>query len=193
MSRTRTFNIDDARVSREFLEQQQTDVKRTMNASEQALQAFVGSHGGVRLPDQSRAAAERLATIEAGSGRGHQQPQDGPGASRRLCAKRSRVRSDREARPLPAPRMSSPEVERLRNELSKLESALLELRQKYTEEHPRIQLVKNRIEELTNSLGGALKDSVASTPTAAVPAAERFNFSEQVITLESTHSLPGGS
>ena len=65
MSRTRTFNIDDSRVSREFLEQQLTDVKRTMNVSEQALQAFVASHGGVRLPDQSRAAADRLASIEA--------------------------------------------------------------------------------------------------------------------------------
>jgi uncharacterized protein involved in exopolysaccharide biosynthesis len=65
MARTRTFNIDDARVSREFLEQQLTDIKRSMNASEQAMQAFVGSRGGVRLPDQSRAAAERLAQTEA--------------------------------------------------------------------------------------------------------------------------------
>ena len=65
MSRTRTFNIDDARVSREFLEQQLTDVKRTMNLSEQALQAFVASHGGVRLPDQSKAAADRLGQTEA--------------------------------------------------------------------------------------------------------------------------------
>ena len=62
---------------------------------------------------------------------------------------------------------------------------------KYTEEHPRIQLVKNRIDELTNSLGGALKDSVPSTPLAsAVPAAERVNFSEQLIGLEATyHSM----
>ena len=62
---------------------------------------------------------------------------------------------------------------------------------KYTEEHPRIQLVKNRIDELTNSLGGALKDSVPSTPLAsAVPAAERVNFSEQLISLEATyHSM----
>ena len=65
MSRTRTFNIDDARVSREFLEQQLTDVKRTMNVSEQSLQAFVASHGGVRLPDQSKAAADRLGQTEA--------------------------------------------------------------------------------------------------------------------------------
>ena len=65
MSRTRTFNVDDARVSREFLEQQLTDVKRTMNLSEQSLQAFVASHGGVRLPDQSKAAADRLGQTEA--------------------------------------------------------------------------------------------------------------------------------
>jgi capsular exopolysaccharide synthesis family protein len=188
MSRTRTFNIDDARVSREFLEQQQTEVKRTMNASEQALQAFVGSHGGVRLPDQSRAAADRLATIEAGLA---EDISNRKMAQARLEALREKVEGQkRSGAPTAVPRMSSPEVERLRNELSKLESTLLELRTKYTEEHPRIQLVKNRIDELTNALGSALKDSVATTPTAAVPAAERVNFSEQIITLESTlHSL----
>src|ERR671923_238331 len=65
MARTRTFNIDDARVSREFLEQQVTEVKAAMNAREQALQAFTAARGGMRLPDQSRAAADRLAQTEA--------------------------------------------------------------------------------------------------------------------------------
>ena len=64
MARTRTFNIDDARVTREFLEQQLTDVKRTMNTSEQALQGFVASHGGMRLPDQSKATVDRLGQTE---------------------------------------------------------------------------------------------------------------------------------
>ncbi|HZM26377.1 MAG TPA: Wzz/FepE/Etk N-terminal domain-containing protein, partial [Gemmatimonadales bacterium] len=191
MSRTRTFNIDDARVSREFLEQQLTDVKRTMNLSEQSLQAFVASHGGVRLPDQSKAAADRLGQTEAALA---EAVSNRKMVETRLTGLREKVEGQK--RPgdkagSPAPRLSSPEVERLRNELAKLESSLLELRMKYTEEHPRIQLVKNRIDELTNSLGGALKDSVPSTPLAsAVPAAERVNFSEQLIGLEATyHSM----
>ena len=98
MSRTRTFNIDDARVSREFLEQQLTDVKRTMNVSEQSLQAFVASHGGVRLPDQSKAAADRLGQTEAALAEAIEQPEDGRDPSRRPSARRSRVRSGRATR-----------------------------------------------------------------------------------------------
>ena len=36
-------------------------------------------------------------------------------------------------------------------------------------------------------LGGALKEAWLDPLAAAVPAAERLNFSDQVITLESTH------
>jgi capsular exopolysaccharide synthesis family protein len=191
MSRTRSFNIDDARVSREFLEQQLTDVKRTMNLSEQSLQTFVGSHGGVRLPDQSKAAADRLGHTEAAL---TEAVSNRKMVETRLMALREKVEGQKRPADKSTPvaaRPSSPDVDRLRNELAKLEASLLELRMKYTEEHPRIQLVKNRIDELTSSLGGVLKDSVVSTPLAsAVPAAERVNFSEQLIGLEATyHSM----
>lgn len=189
MSRTRTFNIDDARVSREFLEQQLTDVKRTLNASEQALQSFVSSHGGVRLPEQSRATADRLGAIEARLAEAV--------SNRKMVETRReglREKVDGQKRPgiaAPASRTCSPDIDRLRNQLSQLESSLLDLRMRFTEEHPRVQLVKNRIDELTNLLAGALKDCVVSIPSpSAVPPAERLNFSDQVIALESTyHSM----
>jgi len=189
MSRTRTFNIDDARVSREFLEQQLTDVKRTLNASEQALQSFVSSHGGVRLPEQSRATADRLGAIEARLAEAV--------SNRKMVETRReglREKVDGQKRPgvaAPASRTCSPDIDRLRNQLSQLESSLLDLRMRFTEEHPRVQLVKNRIDELTNLLAGALKDCVVSVPSpSAVPPAERLNFSDQVIALESTyHSM----
>jgi capsular exopolysaccharide synthesis family protein len=84
--------------------------------------------------------------------------------------------------------MSSPEVERLRTQLTQLESSLLDLRTKYTEEHPRIRVVKNRIDELMQLLGGALKDSVVVTgASTSIPAAERVNFADQLIALEATY------
>jgi capsular exopolysaccharide synthesis family protein len=80
------------------------------------------------------------------------------------------------------------DIERLRAQLTQLETSLLELRTKYTEEHPRIRVVKGRIDEVMHALGGALKDSVVTTPSAAaVPAVERANFAEQLITLEATY------
>src|SRR6185369_16725099 len=191
MARTRTFNIDDARVSREFLEQQVTDVKRSLNASEQGLQTFVSAHGGVRLPDQSRAAADRLAITEAALAEvvtSQKMLQTRLDALLEKVDGQKRSTTDPKGSMSAAARMSSPEVERLRAQLTQLESSLLELRTKYTEEHPRIRVVKSRIEELMQLLGGALKDSVVvSAAPAAVPAAERVNFAEQLIALEATY------
>jgi tyrosine-protein kinase Etk/Wzc len=188
MARTRTFNIDDARVSREFLEQQVTEVKAAMNAREQALQAFTAARGGMRLPDQSRAAADRLAQTEAALA---EVVTSQKMLQTRLDALREKVDGQKRSsdpKVVAAARMASPEVERLRAQLIQLESSLLDLRTKYTEEHPRIRLTKARIDEIMHTLGGALKDVVPATPVAsAVPPAERVNFSEQLIALEATY------
>ena len=184
MSRTRTFNRDDARVSREFLEQQLTDVKRTMGVSDQAFQLFVSSHGGIRLPDQSRAAADRLGAIEA---RLAESVVNRKIVETRREALREKLEGQKRAGTATS-RMCTTDLERSRNQLSQLESSLLDLEMRYTPEHPRIQLVKNRIDELTNLLAVALKECVVSTPLpSAVPAAERLSFSDQVIALEATH------
>jgi tyrosine-protein kinase Etk/Wzc len=186
MARTRTFNVDDARVSREFLEQQLTDVRRSLQSSEHALQTFVAARGGVRLPEQARASADRLALTEASLVEAE--------SSRRMLQTRLdglREKVDGQKRPgdpKGAPvfaRLGSPEVERMRTQLAQLEASLLDLQMKYTEEHPRIRIVKDRIAEITHSLRGVLKDSVPATPApTAVPPAERVNFSEQLIALE---------
>jgi polysaccharide biosynthesis transport protein len=189
MARTRTFNMDDARVSREFLEGQVGDVKRTLNGSEQLLQSFVAARGGVRLPDQSRVAAERLATTEASLA---EVVANQKMLQARLDGLREKVdgqkRQDSKMAAAPLPRMTSPEVERLRTQLTQLEVQLLDLRTKFTEEHPRIRNVKARMEEIMHSLGGALKDTVPANPApGAVPPAERVNFAEQLIALEATY------
>ena len=190
MTRTRSFNIDDARVTREFLEQQFTDVKRSLQVAEQAFQTFVASRGGIRLPEQSRVTAERLAVAEAGLAEAE--------SSRKMLQTRLealRDKLDGQKRPGDTKgvslRVSAPEVDRLRTQLGQLEASLFELRTRYTEEHPRIRVVKERIEEITHGLRGTLKDTVASTPSAAaVPPAERVNFSEQIIDIEATyHSM----
>ena len=188
IARTRTFNIDDSRVSREFLEQQVKEIKRTMNASEQALQAFIASRGGIRLPEQSRATADRLAHTEAQLA---ELAVNQKMLQTRLDALREKVDGQKRAADsragAAAPRHSA-DVERLRNQLTQLESSLLDLRTKYTEEHPRIRLVKARIDEIVHVLGGTLKETVAATPSpGAVPPAERVNFSEQLIALEATY------
>jgi succinoglycan biosynthesis transport protein ExoP len=187
MARTRTFNIDDARVSREFLEQQVGDVKRTLKASEQALQSFVVAHGGVRLPDKARVTADQLTSAEAGLA---EAATNRKMLQTRLDALREKIGSQKRSGDSSKissgePRVLSQDVQRLRNQFAQLEASLLDLRAKYTEEHPRIRVIKDRLDELRRQLGDAVKDSVVTTPAAiSVPTEERVNFAEQLVALE---------
>jgi capsular exopolysaccharide synthesis family protein len=96
-----------------------------------------------------------------------------------------------QAAPAPAPVTASGEVKRLRDQLAQLEKSLIDLRTKYTEEHPRVALVKERIAEIQRDLGNAVKDSTVITVSpGAVPPAERVNFGQQVVALEtSLHAM----
>ena len=65
LARTRSFNLDDARVSREFLEHQVADLRKTLDASEGSLRIFTAGHGGVKVPEQSKATVDQLAQAES--------------------------------------------------------------------------------------------------------------------------------
>jgi capsular exopolysaccharide synthesis family protein len=195
VARTRTFNIDDARVSREFLEQQLADVKRSLQTSEQSLQSFVTAHGGIRVPERSSLDAAQLARTESELAEIQTSRKM---LHARLEALREKVdvqKRSQELRPsaaaAPPARVVSAEVQRLRTQLVQLESSLLELRTRYTQEHPRVRLVVDRIDEIRRQLGDAVKDTVSTTPaTAAVPPAERVNFADQLVALEAAyHSM----
>lgn len=191
LSRTRSFNVDDARVSREFLEQQFADVRKSLTTSEEALRGFVASRGGVKIPDRSQATVSQLGQAETALAEVE--------SNRRMLEVRLQSLRDKLANqkpgPTPAapppPRVVLPEIQRLRAQLAQLETTLLELRTKYTEEHPRVVLVTGRIAEVQRQLGDVVKETTPATPApASVPPAERVNFTEQVLALEtSLHAL----
>jgi polysaccharide biosynthesis transport protein len=185
LARTRSFNIEDSRVTREFLEQQVADVKKGLQRSEETLRAFTVEHGGVRVPEQSQATTTRLAHAGAALA---EVTANRKMTEVRLQSLRAKVESQKGG-PMPAapapPQSVPPEVQRIRHQLSQLEAALLELRLKYTDEHPRIVLVKNQIAELKTQLTAAVKDTMpAKASPDVVPPGERADFSEQVVALE---------
>jgi tyrosine-protein kinase Etk/Wzc len=188
LARTRSFNIDDARVTREFLEQQVADVRKTLQASEDALRQFTAANGGVRIPEQSQTTVARLGQAQTALGE--------VSANRRmletrLAGLREKLASQPPSVAPPPPRAPSATVQRLRDQLTKLETALIELRTKYTDEHPRVILVREQIADVQRDLAAAVKESTPAVPAgSAVPATERVNFSEQVLMLEtSLHSM----
>ena len=185
MARTRSFNIDDTRVTREFLEQQLNDVRKSLSLHEQELQTFLARHGGVKIPEKSQATVTQLSQVESAlteveSNRRMLQT--------RLEGLRQKLETQRQSAPQGAPvapRGVSPEIQRLRSQLAQLESSLIDQRARFTDEHPRVRQIKDRIAELKAQLGDVVKDTVP-IGAAGVPAAERVNFAEQLIALESS-------
>src|SRR6267143_5415741 len=186
MARTRSFNIDDKRVTREFLEQQLADVRKTLSLTEQELQTFVARHGGVKIPERSQATVAQLAQVESALSEVESSRRM---LQARLEGLRQKVEVQRQSAPAAAapapPRTVSPDIQRLRSQLAQLESSLLEQRARFTDEHPRVRQLKDRIAELKAQLGDAVKDTVP-LGAAGVPVAERVNFAEQLIALESS-------
>jgi flagellar hook-basal body complex protein FliE len=65
VTRTRSFNIDDAKSTREYLTQQSGQVNEALNNSETTLSQFTLSKGGVRVPDRFAETARHLSQLES--------------------------------------------------------------------------------------------------------------------------------
>ncbi|MGH7390710.1 MAG: GumC family protein [Candidatus Rokuibacteriota bacterium] len=187
LSRTRTFNIDDTRTSREFLEQQLADIKKTARENDDALRGFMNAHGGVAVPERAKTTIAQLSQAEQDLGEVETNRRM---IQTRLAALREKFEAQKkQAVPAPAAapepkREPAPEVQRHRRLLAQLEGQLLDLRTRFTDEHPRVVLIRSRIAEVQRQLGDAVKETVTPVAAAAVPPAERIDFAQQVVTME---------
>src|SRR5215813_257556 len=133
LSRTRSFNIDDSRTSREFLQQQMKEVTKSVTSSDEALRAFTASHGGLKIPEQSQSVVTRLSQAETALAEVEANRKI---AETRLQAMKTKMASEASA-PAPRPAVTpttprpsasaavTPKVQQLRLQLTKLEAQLL--------------------------------------------------------------------
>src|SRR5439155_7384815 len=63
-ARTRSFNVDDAKTTREYLAQQGAQVGEALQTSEKSFQEFTMAKGGIKLPDRVGDIAARLNQLE---------------------------------------------------------------------------------------------------------------------------------
>ena len=187
LSRTRAFNVDDARVTREFLEQQAAEVKKGVESSEEGLRSFVTTHGGIKLPERTQAAVMQLSQTETSLA---EVETNRKMLEIRLKGLRAKVEAQPKAPPSAAPAAPTApplEIQRLRTQLSQLEATLLELRTKFTDQHPRVGLVQGRIAEVRAQLGDVVRETTPVSPAAgAVPPGDRVNFTEQLVLVEAS-------
>jgi succinoglycan biosynthesis transport protein ExoP len=192
VSRTRSFNVEDSKTTREFLEQQQSQIGKTLGGAEESMRQFTASRGGVRIPARHAEAVQRLGQLENTYA---EVVSNKNMAQSRLTALKNKVESlPPSSVPVvkaPTPSQVGPRVQRLRAKLQSLEAQLLEYQTQYTDEHPRVMTAKRQIADVQKELGDAVKETTP-VPTAGstVPAPDRSAFAETMAALEtSTLSL----
>lgn len=191
VSRTRSFNVEDTKSTREFLEQQQSQIGKQLAGAEESMRQFTTARGGVRIPAQHAEAVTRLSQLENTYA---EVVANKNMAQSRLTALKAKVDAmpplsvavSRQAPTSPgAP--SGPRVQRLRAKLQSLEAQLLEFQTQYTDEHPRVLTVRRQIADVQKELGDAVKENTP-VPTAgsSVPAPDRSAFAETMAALETS-------
>ena len=194
LARTRSFNVDDAKSTREYLSQQAVQVSDALARNEAALRAFTMARGGVQIPAKSAETAQRLSQLETTVA----EVQANKNISQaRLDTLRKKLETmpvaqsgSKSAPTTPAaPPVSPAGAQRLRSKLASLEAQMVEAKTRYTEDHPRIRSLTQQIGEVQRELGDAIKDSIPTgggTGPAVVAVDDRAAFAEMVTALESS-------
>jgi len=190
LARTRSFNVDDARSTREYLSQQSAQVADALTRSENALRAFTMARGGVQIPAKSAETAQRLSQLEATL----VEVQANKSISQtRLATMKAKVEAmpvsqvPTVAKPVVAPTVNPANAGRLRSKLSSLEAQMVEAKSRYADDHVRVRFLAQQIGEVQRELGDTIRDStVASPASSALPADDRAAFAEMVATLDTT-------
>jgi tyrosine-protein kinase Etk/Wzc len=190
LARTRSFNVDDAKNTREYLSQQTAQVSDALSRSETALRAFTLSRGGVQIPAKSTETAQRLSQLETTLAEVLANRNISQTRLASLKAKlESMPASQVPAKPATpaAPVVNPANAGRLRAKLSSLEAQMVEAKTRYSDDHPRVRSLAQQIAEVQRELGDAVKDSTASNPaSAAIPADDRNAFAEMVAALDTS-------
>ena len=187
LSRTRAFNVDDAKSTREYLTQQLAQVSQSLQTGDDALREFTLSRGGIRIPDRSVKTADRLSELESSIAEIQ--------ANRTMSQTRlSALRAKLESMPAPAvaikapvPSMSPAQTGRLRAKLASLEAQLVEARSRLTDDSPRVRSLQQQIGDIQRELVDAVKESTSADLSGSnVPVQDRGAFAEMVAALDTS-------
>ncbi|MEX2222017.1 MAG: polysaccharide biosynthesis tyrosine autokinase [Candidatus Rokuibacteriota bacterium] len=192
LSRTRSFNVDDAKSTREYLSQQTSHVSESLARSEAALRAFTMARGGIQIPAKSTETAQRLSQIETTLA----EVQANKSISQtRLGALKAKLEampvSQAPTRPVvvapTSPAVSPANAVRLRAKLSSLEAQMVEAKTRYPDGHARVRSLGEQIGDVQRELGDALRDSTVANPAVgSIPADDRTAFADMVGALETS-------
>ncbi len=138
------INRTEASSARKFLEEQLSIAQGRLGTGEQALLEFQTRTGTVALSDEASRTVQRILDLQAAYDAA---TLDNRIAQTRVAAIQSRLRAQNDGRLATVSIATNPVIAQIRDHLTGLELELANLRQVYTDQHPKVQAMQGRIAE----------------------------------------------
>ncbi len=178
LARSSSFARQQARGTRELLDNLMVQAKTSQNEAEEALRKFQAQSGGaVKLPEELRADLARLAQLEGNLADVQ--------VSREIAQSRlAYLKGDRSKGSVQP--MVDPATQMLRERLTQLETKLTAFTDKYTAHHPLVQATRSEIEQAQERLKTALQPQQSPKPggVSTLKPLENAQLSKQMADLE---------
>ncbi len=161
----------EAAGARQFVEEQQGLAQERLNAAEQAVVEFRTRTGAAALPEDVSRTAQRILDLQAVR---DSAMLDESAAQARVAAIRSRLASQKDGQLAAISIATNPVIAQIRDHLTGLELELANLRQVYTDQHPKVQALLGRIAEDRESLRAEAAKALNDTSLGTSPIREQF-------------------
>ena len=165
------MNRAEATGARQFIEEQQGLAQRRLNAAEQAAVEFRTRTGAAALPEDVSRTAQRILDLEAARDAAML---DEAAAQARVAAIRSRLASQKDGQLAAISIATNPIIVQIRDHLTGLELELANLRQVYTDQHPKVQALLGRIADDRERLRAEAAKALNDTSLGTSPIREQF-------------------
>src|SRR5438309_625604 len=165
------LNRAEAASARKFIEEQLALAQDRLGAAEQALSEFQSQTGALALPEEISHTGQRILDLQAAYDTAML---DAASADSRVAAIRSHLAAQRDGRFASVSIATNPVVAQIRDHLTGLELQMANLRQMYTDEHPKVQMLLGRIADDRKRLNAEAAKVVNDTSSAASPIREQF-------------------
>ena len=157
LSRSSSFARQQARGTRELLENLMIQARSSQGEAEDAMRRFQAKAGGrFTLPDESKGELTALAQIESQIGDLQ--------VTREIAENKLGYLKGEKVRPISAPASSDPSTQSLQERLTQLETKLAALSEKYTDQHPSVQTTRAEIQETQERLASTLQPRQTPRP-----------------------------
>ncbi len=165
------INRTEASSTRKFIEEQLNVAQSRLGTGEQALLEFQTRTGTVALTDEVSRTVQRILDLQAAYDAA---TLDNRIAQTRVAAIQSRLRAQNDARLASVSIATNPVIAQIRDHLTGLELELANLRQVYTDQHPKVQTMLGRIAEDRQRMNAEAAKVLSDQSLGISPIREQF-------------------